>query len=644
MRYQIRYENSLTIIHDIDPSWEVIAKHFAKNGYDPLYVYKSGILSYIITFEDFTNQRINNSLKRSFINNYNNGLKRNDIEKTFLSDLDAERLVYLEDGKVVCEVNALIELPLQNSVSKNLMALRYVRFFHNEFENYLEQYKSILILSNIDVFEFWKSQFPSLNLHFAICIEDAYLIMKDKEVSVVFDFIYNKKIRKSMQLDLLNVVDLCKVLTKFALEKIKCLSEKRGVSLYFYKLPRFQDLTCLHTYEEDNFQNRKSIGQLIGNECYLEAFTRSEQEKMYLKQKKYHSSQRLDNGYCFVMDESSDCNLKVHNGIRLNEFDNEKRARGCNFYGPCTAYGFLVEDKLTVPSLVQRYAKENGINLQTFNRAGIHGDNELNSIMEALSVPVARGDAHIFLDVLEDLPNEMYPHFCLVKNWFNDKKSTGDVQLLDFPGHCNSDANKIMAQYIYDDVKDMCITTLSETEERYPLLEETFDPFELLPITHSSYIKQRRIIRTLERKRQTKGKIGAMIAPDNFEKECSISYVKQCIRKCDYLYVFFLNVNIESVEISRNIYDEISKMDHDKIHIIPLEHFFNVARYLDSNQCVEECFEQAVFTEKAFLKLIQEELQVNIRFCPDAKAFNRWNEVVSDASSSFQGEIIKIRL
>lgn len=75
---------------------------------------------------------------------------------------------------------------------------------------------------------------------------------------------------------------------------------------------------------------------------------------------------------------------------------------------------------------------EAGKSIRTHNRAGIHGDNELNSIMEALMVPVTNGDMHVFLDVLEDLPYDSYPQITFVKDWFNTEKTIGEVQFLDF--------------------------------------------------------------------------------------------------------------------------------------------------------------------------------------------------------------------
>jgi len=644
MRYQIRYENSLSIIHDNIPSLNTIATHFSKNGYDPLYVYDRGLFSCVITFEDFLHDRIFMGTDRNFIKNYSIHLNGNDIENDFLEDLDIDRLIYIDNGRVVCEVNSLTELPLQNSISKNLMSLRYIDIFYNELYVYFKQFDDVIILCELEVIEFLKNKFPLVNFYHTKCIEKAYLYMKNKINIILIDFLYGKKIRTHLKPQLTNVIDFCKILTKFAMNKIISLSKKRGIELYFYKLPRFQDLSCLHELEYDNFKNRKSMGKLIRDEEYLKLFVRTENEKDFLKKKKYHASQRLDNGYCFVMDESFESTLRVHNNIRRNGLDINIVDREFNFYGPCTTYGFLVEDSSTVPTIIQKLAMDKGIHIKVQNRAGIHGDNELNSLMEALSVPVSRGDAHIFLDVLEELPVHMYPNYHLVKDWFNEVKSKEEIYFLDFPGHCNSDANKIMAQYIFDSVKKKYTFNSEIKQKKQPLLERNIDYFKLISLTHSSYIKQRRIILNIIQKKRLYGKIGAVVLLDNLDKEIKMSLVKKCSLRCKYLFVFSMNHNIYTIEDNRRLNYDISIINPENIILIPTEYFFNISRYFNSNYSIDECYEQIFFVSRVFLKLIQEEIGVNIFFYTNPSEFTLYKEVFTSVKSTFEGKIIEIKL
>lgn len=617
MRYQIKYVDSLQIIYDKDPSWEELAIHFSMYGYDPLYVYKNGKINYVITFQDFSMRKINTSLNRQFIKEYTDTLQNSDIEKAFLADLDAERIIYLRNGKVVCEANALIELALQNSIAKNLMALRYVKIFHQELSEYLEKYDSILILAEYDVYSYLQNIFDDKNMLYAENVNQAIAISKEQHIDICLDFLYTKKFRMILAPQMSNVVDLCKILTSAALHRLVDLARKRNVSLFFYKLPRFQDLSCLHEREEENFHNRKTIGQLINDNSYLDLFTEEKKNKLYLRKKEFHASQRLDNGYCFVMDEASGNNLNVHNGIRNSGY-NECEGSIANFFGPCTTYGLFVEDALTVPGMVQQYAVKEGKSILIHNRAGIHGDNELNSIMEALMVPVASGDIHIFLDVLEDLLYDDYPQISFVRDWFNAEKSIKEVQFLDFPGHCNAKANKIMAQHIFEDLANEDICEKKEADIRKPLLTEPFDSLENIAITNVSFIKQRRIIGKYFVNKNKKGTIAVLVITGKEKLQLGKKFVEKCLLQCDFLYVLFVNANVKSIGDNKLLYDYICSLDSEKVIGIPLEYFFYVDRYFDTGNNAGECKEQLLFVQRALFKLICDELYANTYFYHDS--------------------------
>lgn len=619
MRYQIIFENDLHIFHDYLPSIEEMALHFANYGYDPIYIYRNNQFDTVITFEDFQRKQCVFGHDRNFIMEYNQALTKQKIEQDFCSNLDSDRLIYVSAGRVICEVNALIELPIQNSIAKNLMSLRYVDFFTSELQQYFDGAKSVLIISCEDIFTFFCTRFPKVNFIYADNYNSANRVIASEDVDVVFDFVYNKKIRKIIQFSHPNVVEFCKLLTPFALDRLVKCSSERGVSLCFYKLPRYDDLTCLNSKEIENSKVRKSLGELIQNPEYVKDFVRSEDEYYYLKNKHYHSAQRLDNGYCFIMDESINTEQQVHDGIRMNGKGEKRTGHIYNFYGPCTAYGFLVRDELAVPALIEKCAEVDGIDIRTHNRAGIHGDNELNSIMEALSVPVAPGDSHVFLDVLEDLPVENYPNFCFVKEWFNARKSMSDVQFMDFPGHCNSDSNRIMADYIYNDIKRIETEVDKGESKRYPLISYNFDDFDILSISHSSYIKQKRIIQKKVENKHTFGQIGVTVITDNMSCNQASDYLQRCTKECDFLYILLPNANIEVVENQKCLYDICEKIDNAVT--IPLEYFFDVMRYKD-------CDSRAIYTERVLNDLCERYLKANVRFLIDCTDYERWNRIV----------------
>ena len=270
---------------------------------------------------------------------------------------------------------------------------------------------------------------------------------------------------------------------------------------------------------------------------------------------------------------------------------------------------------MTVPALLQKYAINDGKLLQTYNRAGIHGDNELNSIMQAMSVPVAPGDVHIFLDVIEDLPVGLYPNYVYTNRWFNENKSRNEVQFLDFPGHCNSAANRIMAKNIYEDIKQMSMNDISKDVIKSPLLDVNYNEFDMLKITHSSCIKQLRIINRKDSLIFTDGKIGAVVITGDIEENICEDLIVRCLNQCNSLYVFLMNDNIELV----------------------------AQRYLDCKECVKDCFEKAVYTERCFHATILNGLKINTRFIIDDNKYEEWNRAILKAADIFHGNVVKIK-
>ena len=292
---------------------------------------------------------------------------------------------------------------------------------------------------------------------------------------------------------------------------------------------------------------------------------------------------------------------------------------------------------------MQKYATDDGKLLQTYNRAGIHGDNELNSLMEAMSVPVAPGDVHIFLDFIEDLPVELYPNYVFTNRWFNENKSRNEVQFLDYPGHCNSDANRIMAKNIYEDIKQMCINDIRKDVIKTPLLDVKYDEFDMLKITHSSCIKQWRIINRKDALMFTAGRIGAIVVPGNIEENICEELIVRCLNECNSLYVFLMNDNIELVDSNRKIYEKIISNDKRRVKVIPLEHYYNSQRYLDCNECIQDCFEKAVYTERSFHATILNRLNINMRFIMQDTKYEEWNRAVLKAADIFHGNVVNIK-
>lgn len=448
MNYELTFKPDIKKIDFKDVSKMSVAKHFADNGYDFLYVYKGGKFFNVITFSDFMSGNFFEQGDKKFIQPVAKFKSFMDVQRFFVDTPEIERLVLVDAGEVVCEFNPRVELPLQNNVAKNLMALRYVRFFRKELVQYLAAFDKISVIAKEYIADFIAEILPEIKFDSVSQIEHAE---KFSSSDLILDFYFGKRLRKALNFKL-KVVDFSSIVERIALDALIKYCTENNLILKFYKLQRYEGLNCLHVWEEENFQNKKTLRQILCNRNYVENFSASDVEYEYIRRQEFFSSARLDDGYCFVQSDCKTNGLTVSNGLRYSMYENFNSRRVIHVYGPCTTFGILTTDFNTVTSQLNRMFRNSFSDFSAINHGGLHGNNVLNSIMSALRTPVKSGDAIILLDVLDDFKPDIYPGLIEVNDWFNVKKTKRELMFFDFPGHCNTAANKIIAEGIFEDL------------------------------------------------------------------------------------------------------------------------------------------------------------------------------------------------
>ena len=463
MYYETIFNRNLNKIDYYHLSTERIANHFAENGYDFLYVYKKGIFFNVIKFSDFLSGKLFENNNKKFIQHFTKFKNLLEVDAFFEDNPEVERLVLIDSKDVVCEFNPLIELPLQNNVAKNLMALRYVKFFRNEIVQYLSTFSKILVIARKYTASFIVELLPEIKFDFVDKLKENEVDNKFSDSDLILDFYYGKKLRKILNFNF-EVKDFCVIVEKIAITKLINYCAKNDVTLKFYKLQHYEGLNCLHPLESENLKNRKNFSQLLSDQNYIDKFATNDFERDYIRKRRFFCSPRLDNGYCFTQTDCQTEGLIVTNGLR-NSFEDFNKDCIIHFYGPCTTFGILTPDSETVTSYLNEMFRKVNYDCSAINHGGLHGNNVLNSVMSALNTPVKKGDMLILLDVLNDFPNDFYPNLIEINDWFNSKKKKSDLMFFDFPGHCNSAANKIIAEGIFEDLNLQSIKKFQNKEK-----------------------------------------------------------------------------------------------------------------------------------------------------------------------------------
>ena len=613
MRYCVKYEYDLDIIEVEEVSTTRAIEHFKEKGYEYLYVYSDGKFYDFITCHDFPlddyhskfEARKPSILQKTAIKS------ADDVANYFKKNPNVERMILLENDRVYCEIQPMVEPALQNSVCKALMTLRYVNIFYREIINFLRLHSSVMIISDDSTFNYWTELFPQFSFDHVKRLSDVTV-----SYDLIFDFAYGNKMRKAHRFPY-KVTDINKLVEGIAIKTLVKYAAKNDVHIKFYKLPAYDQLTCLHKMEYEHYIERTRIAELATNDDYMRLFANSKRDFDFVSQRKFNRSLRLDNGFFYTQEDCYSDEINVFDGVRITPGSQSNDDCIClNFYGPCTTFGIMVPDDETVTACLQKRFNSEGISAFCVNYGGLHGNNVLNSIISALNTPVKPGDYLIFLDVLNHYDADIYPNLIDTNEWYNEKKSKDDVYFFDFPGHCNYKANLIMANGIYDDIcADISISSQKNTPRNNFFHSEgvpTID-FNNLWITSPNIHKMISSINMYKPKGTDI--VGGIIIGNSDTEGLSGLNLDDLSAKCDVLYIFV------SVEHQKNfsqyvLYDVLHHYAQirSNVRIVPLDHMLLSQRYLSADLSNSSIINRIEKIEHALSLSVFRKLGINLRF------------------------------
>lgn len=150
--------------------------------------------------------------------------------------------------------------------------------------------------------------------------------------------------------------------------------------------------------------------------------------------------------------------INVENGKRITLYQPKKYSRTIHVYGRCGAFGYAVEDKDSLPSLIQKELKVLGItDIKVINHGLWGGTDEYldhNFLHEAIEMK--EGDIVLFYRKHFDkkLLNEFIRCGVRYKELTDDWHARKDINVtfFDRPGHMNADGYKLVAKLICEDL------------------------------------------------------------------------------------------------------------------------------------------------------------------------------------------------
>lgn len=170
-----------------------------------------------------------------------------------------------------------------------------------------------------------------------------------------------------------------------------------------------------------------------------------------------------------------DCHNKlinVENGRRVVNFGPETDEKGkvLHVYGRCGAFGYAVEDRDTLPSLIQKKLVEKGLSGTRVVNHGLWGADDscldYNFVYE--SENYKKNDViffyrkHLDKDIMRKLESVGMVYRDITKEWH--EKKGADVAFFNQPGHMNGAGYRLVADIVADDLIGILEKDPSERE------------------------------------------------------------------------------------------------------------------------------------------------------------------------------------
>lgn len=152
LQYQIRSKSQ---IHSIDKeSIDLLdaIEHFAKYGYEYLYIMENGVIVDSISYHEFIKYGLINKTRNYVIEKKQ--VEKIGIDKYITIHNEFNRIVVVDDDEFQYEINLMTEPELLHSIERELIALRIMPLFAQEVKQQLQQYSVITVFADDYVSDF----------------------------------------------------------------------------------------------------------------------------------------------------------------------------------------------------------------------------------------------------------------------------------------------------------------------------------------------------------------------------------------------------------------------------------------------------------------------------------------------------------
>lgn len=627
---------------------EKLINIFANDMYAFVYVYKDGKLFSILRKNDIPLIEVKENLNEYYIYKSDKiNPSRDEIEQKFTNEPTLSRLAVIHNGEVICEYNNGSEPTLGRNVTKSLMSIRYINVFKEQIysEFRANSWSNVLVVANTDIFNVLSSELSEIKM---TCINELSYDFNYPEYDLVIDLKYGKGLRKHF-CGKANIVDLCKIIEKVALNELINYCDKAEINLHCLKLPTYKNLTCLSDKELSTWKNKKSFRDMILDEEFLREFSNSHRDYHYLRDGKHALSILFDDGFVNIQ---SNCNtdlLNVKNGVRKTIPEVKDADSKVHFFGTCSTFGVCCPDDETIQSFLQsgEYCSTN--NIEVVNHGGMYGKHLLNTVMSALNQSVKEGDTIVVLDIFDEYTCSDVPNLVETYTWFNESKNKDEIYFLDYPTHCNAKGNRLYAEYIEKLLKDCNHNSGDDLGEfnYFTYNNLTYDKLKYMNLTNARMYMHLKKLKKMRVENRKNGMITIHASPFTLGHKY---LVDEALKIVDFLYVFVVADDFGGINsIDRLEMIHLVLKDYNNVCVLPTETYFASNQFFPEYGKRSESIvvsNNVKLMEEINAKYVYNALNISVRILGEEKndpVTAQYSKITSEMCSKYGVECVIIK-
>lgn len=577
------------------------------------------------------------SCNKNYVFNLSYKPKTKDIIELFQENYSLTRLIIFVNGKFYGEYRNVDNPYLPKTIAKSIISLRYVPMFKKEIEEEFAKLK----ITNIGVLGGEKTiEYLAYNLHKLKFEKTNIDVDNYSRFDAVIDFKYGTFLRKAKGWNSDKFIDFLYFFARVVMQNAVDYFMNKKVNFFIVYDSVFEGMTCLSEEENLICDTKISFDELLKNDDYLKKFSVTDKDYFFVKNKEFSATSAFYSGLTIRQENISSENINIKDGIRYSGEFPDNYENTVHFFGPCSIMGLCGADDYTFEYQLQKKINSNNLPIRVYNHGVMLGKNEMNSLIECLNTEIREGD-FVFLYFLDKELSFMYKNKVItLSEIFNSNKANEKTMFFDVPGHCNRDANAILANYFFNIVSNDKTRALDKERSSYFKDKNcNINLTDKLDVINPNIVAHHKRLLQIRNSLQKYKKIGSVTMYASPFTKGHEYLVEEGLKVVDAMVIFVVSDNFHTLySLDRLEMVRENFKGRENVFVLPTDSYFASKQYFpeySSKTDNGKLNDFVEFQEEVFANYVSSFLNIKYRFMGEEKSdpvTDRYNEIVKKIS------------